>query len=110
MEKEVFKRGCLTEKAKKISIELFGREIGQFELRLFPYLDYCLKNGGILNVFKLSTEELFYILNNEDIKITEKSIDGKDYELKITVTKEFYDIMQEFLWECYVEKNKGVAK
>lgn len=38
------KRGCLNPEVQKIAKGFLGREITTRELRLYPYIDYCIKN------------------------------------------------------------------
>ena len=38
-------RGQLTDEVKKVSKDKLGYEISLDELRLMPYLQYCLMNG-----------------------------------------------------------------
>ena len=50
-------RGFLNEKIQLEAKEVLGREITQTELRLYPYIDYVIKNGGYCDRSKLSREE-----------------------------------------------------
>ena len=38
-------RGVLTNKIQTKARSFLQREISQKELRLYPYIDYCIKNG-----------------------------------------------------------------
>lgn len=38
-------RGILTEEIKQKALKFLKREIGQKELRLYPYIDYSIKNS-----------------------------------------------------------------
>ena len=51
-------RGGLTDKIQELAKEYLGREITQKELRLYPFIDYCIKNGGYMDRQKLDSEEL----------------------------------------------------
>lgn len=67
-------------------------------IRLLPYIDYVVKNGGRYDLAKMSPEEV-RILDG-------LASDGYiwDIDEHIFVTREFYDFVCEVLWESYVEK------
>ena len=94
-------RGCLTEQIQEVSKKFLGREITTNELRLYPYIDYVLKNGGRIDRSKLSIPEQDII----DMWKEEGNFNW-GYGAIISVTKEFYDYMQEILWLSYVEVKK----
>ena len=50
-------RRQLTDKIQKIAKQYLGREITTTKLRLYPYIDYCVKNGGIIDRRKMNNEE-----------------------------------------------------
>lgn len=91
-------RGMLSDEIQTKAKEFLGEEIDQEELRLYPYIDHCIKNGGRLDPSKLSIDE-FYILNqlivDGHIKISNDD--------KIEISYDFYKYMQEILWLSYVE-------
>ncbi len=89
-------RGQLTEKVQELANEYLGREISLTELRLYPFIDYCIKNGGYMDRRKLSREELelLHSYNKDDVQ--------RAYGY-IYVSKDFYEYMQKVLWESYVE-------
>lgn len=67
-------------------------------VRLLPYLDYVVKNGGYYDIRKMSSDELIILdglIDDGYIVKTDESI---------LITHEFYDFMQEVLWDAYVEK------
>lgn len=90
-------RGMLTDNIREKASQFLKREITQKELRLYPYIDYSIKNacnGWDYN--KMDTEEI-RILNqlykeNHLICASEK----------VVVSKPFYDFMQEILALGYV--------
>ena len=87
-------RGMLTEAIQEKAKKFLGREIDTTELRLYPYLDFCWKNGGSIDINKLSTEEycIFGILEKH-----------QNYFCGyIEPTREFYDFVQDILAESYV--------
>ena len=84
-------RGILTDKIKN----KFG--ITLKELRLIPYLQYCLMNGPI-DPRKIDEEEREILQKWRD--------EGKitfSIKYECTCTKEFWDFMNEVLWESYVK-------
>ena len=55
---EKIKRGCLNSKVQKIAKGFLGREITTRELRLYPYIDYCIKNGGFYKPEQINEDEV----------------------------------------------------
>lgn len=95
--KETKMRGKLSGEIKLKSEYYFDREMTTTELRLMPYIDYCLKNSGRIEDSKI---------NNDDLNILKlwESQGYIDYSHgNISVTREFYDIIQDFLWLGYVD-------
>ena len=103
-------RGKLNTKIMEISKKFIGRIITIDELRLLPYLDYILKNGGDINRERINNEEYEilisfsekqYITLNDDL-----DEDGyKNRYFKITCkSKDFYMFIQKVLYESYVIK------
>ena len=90
-------RGKLTETIKLTSKIFLGEEIDQTELRLYPYIDYCLKNGGYMEPRKTSAEEKRIIEKRKNEGHMFVRTDGT-----ITVTRPFYDFIQDILADAYV--------
>lgn len=89
-------RGILTENVKKIAKDFLGREINIAELRLYPYIDYVMKNSQKIEISKVNAEErgILSVLKKEG------HIDG--VLIQLLITREFYDYLQNILWEAYV--------
>ncbi len=89
-------RGILTEDIQKIAKAFLGREITTTELRLYPYLDYQMKNEQRVDPRRLNQEDrnILRILREE------RHIDGGASGLKMT--KEFFDYINQVLWLGYV--------
>jgi len=89
-------RGQLTEDIQKLARDFLGREIGIRELRLYPYLDFTMKNGQRLdpNVINQEERKILRVLKEE------KHIEGGASGL--AMTKEFYDYINQVLWLGYV--------
>lgn len=90
-------RGMLTDEIKEFAEKFLGREFDITELRLYPYLDYCLKNGGKYESKRVNWEEekiMMQLAFECRMKVEENSF---------SVTKSFYDFIQEVLWMSYVE-------
>ena len=96
-------RGILTDEIQTIAKEYLGREITTTELRLYPYIDYCIKNGGYMDRRKMNNEELD-ILDNYN----EKTQIRRDFAGYVSVSKEFYDYIQKVLWLSYVEEDSKI--
>ena len=90
------KRGELTKEVNEVALSFLGREITIEELRVYPYLDYILKNHFEYNFDKIKDKEIpildkleeeFHILYNRAY---------------FRCTKEFYDYIQQVLSISYV--------
>lgn len=95
--KDSEQRGVLTEAAQKKAVAILGEEITQIELRLYPFLDYCWKNGGYVDRSKLSKEEHDIIEHREKQGYLKREYGGYN-----TPSREFYDFVQDILAETYV--------
>lgn len=69
------------------------------ELRLMPYLQYCLMNNLSIDPRKIIPEERKILSKWQDEgKITRSCIGG------CSITKEFWTTMNEILYEAYIPK------
>lgn len=93
---EEFKRGVLTDDIQKIAKDFLGREITIEELRLYPYLDYVLKNHFALEPRKINKIEM------NILSILEKEFHVLVGEYYFRCTREFYDYIQNVLAISYV--------
>lgn len=89
-------RGALNKEAQILAMEFLGREITTTELRLYPYLDYLMKNDQRIDPRHC---------NDDDKKVltvlrSEGHIEGGASGL--SMTKEFYDYINQVLWHTYV--------
>ena len=89
-------RGQLTDEIQGLAKGFLGREIDTTELRLYPYLDYQMKNTQ-----KLDPK----CCNSDDRKVlkvlrSEGHIEGGASGL--SMTKEFFDYINQVLWISYV--------
>ena len=89
-------RGQLTEGIQKLAKDFLGREIATKELRLYPYLDHIMKNNQKVepNLIGQGEREILRVLKNEG------HIEGGASGL--SMTKEFYDYVNQVLWLGYV--------
>ena len=92
-------RGVLTDKIQAKAKKFLQREISQKELRLYPYIDYSIKNGCQGWSYSKMDEEEIKILNR---------LYSEGYIIyspeKVIVTRIFYDFMQDILATSYVEE------
>lgn len=90
-------RGQLTEEINRAALRHLGtKEISQGELRLMPYIQHMMVNNQRIEPGKISPEE-------RDILSTWRThgwIEGGASGLSIT--KEFWDAINEILWIGYV--------
>ena len=84
-------RGAFTEElATKYNVTLK-------ELRLIPYVQYCLLNHTPIDIRRVDEEELEILEKwKSDNKIHESD------DNRLSCTKEFWDWMNAILWESYV--------
>ena len=91
------KRGMITDEIKQKSIELLGYEVSQQELRLIPYVMYCLVNDDNIDMRKVNNAEREILM-----KWKEKGfIDSPSSDL--AMSKEFYDAANQFIFIGYVK-------
>lgn len=91
-------RGTLTPAVQELATQLMGREIDVRELRLMPYLQFCAVNAQNIDPNKVSAEERGILAKWR----TEGRIAGGAVDLY--VTKAFWDILHQILWEAYANK------
>lgn len=90
-------RGILTKEINEKANAFLHRDISQKELRLYPYIDYSIKNNCQgWNYQKLDSKELEIL----DILYQEKHIVYSSE--KIITTRKFYDFIQDILALSYV--------
>lgn len=90
-------RGMLTMAAQNKALVFLGEEITITELRLYPYLDYCWKNGGYVDRGKLSKDERDIIAHR-----AEQGHLMREYGGYNVPSRAFYDFVQDILAETYV--------
>jgi len=89
-------RGMITDEIKKISLQRLGYEINQAELRLMPYLQYCVVNNQNIAPIRITQEdrEILSMWRNEGYI----SGGAADFEM----TKDFWDDISQLIWLGYV--------
>ena len=95
-------RGKLSKGIQEKSLKVLNREITEREMRLYAYVDFCLKNGGIIEFRKINAGEediLFALQKEKHIKLEESGIN-----FKCVCTREYYDYIQDILADSYVEE------
>jgi len=91
-----WKRGRLTETALEIAKRHLGMAISQPELRLMPYVHYCLVNRMPLDPNKLNTMERDILADWRERGWFAGGASG------IEITRELYTAICEIMWETYV--------
>jgi len=89
-------RGQLTEEIQKLVKDFLGREITVCELRLYPYLDSVMKNEQKIDPNRVNQEERDILKKLREEEHIEGGASG------LSVTKEFYNYIQQVLWIGYV--------
>jgi len=89
-------RGQLTEGIQELAKGFLGREITIRELRLYPYLDYVMKNDQKIEPIHINGEERKILRKLKEENHIEGGASG------LSMTKEFYDYINQVLWFSYV--------
>lgn len=90
------KRGQLTQQITAKAFELLGKEITQQELRLMPYVQYCLTNGDNIDPNKIRADER-QILSDWRAR---GWVSGGASDLE--VSEEFWRAINTIIWLGYV--------
>ncbi len=88
-------RGQLTKEIQKLAKDFLGREISVTELRLYPYLDYQMKNEQKIDPRKVNSEDREVLKSLRNAGHIEGGASG------LSMTKEFYDYINQVLWVGY---------
>ena len=84
-------RGTLTKEVKKLSKELLGYEITVRELRMMPYIMYCLLDNCNIDPNKVNSEERAILMKwQKEERLSSPSSN-------FMVSAEFYDIICQIL-------------
>lgn len=89
-------RGVLSEEIQGIATAFLRREITVAELRLYPYLDYVMKNGQRIDPSRVNKEDRGTL----SVLRAEGHIEGGASGL--SMSREFYDYINKVLWFGYV--------
>ena len=89
-------RGQLTDKIQELAKDFLGREITTRELRLYAYLDYVMKNEQKIEPRRVDQEERDILQKLRKGNHIEGGASG------LSMTKEFYDYINQVLWLGYV--------
>lgn len=90
-------RGQLNPAVQKVAEKHLGRALKcTTELRLLPYLDYLMKNEQKIDPRKINEEE------RDLLKELKQEGHIKGGACGLSMTKEFYDAIQQILWQAYV--------
>lgn len=89
-------RGALTQEIQEKAKEFLGREITTTELRLYPYLDYLMKNEQRINPQRVNQED------RDILKVLRQEGHIEGGASGLAMTKEFYDYINQVLWLGYV--------
>jgi hypothetical protein len=88
-------RGMLTEEVKKVSLERLGYEIKQQELRLMPYVQYCVMNAQNLDPSHINHDERKIMRKWKDKGWMDGGASG------LMISTEFYRSIMEILLVGY---------
>jgi hypothetical protein len=97
MEKNMQKRGQLTNRIQNKSKELLGYEISQIELRLMVHIQYLMVNEQKIDPNKISLEERQVLSDWRKKGFIDGGASG------LAITKEFWDAICEIVFLGYVD-------
>lgn len=89
-------RGQLTDKIQELARSFLDREITTGELRLYPYLDYVMKNEQKIEPKRINREDRDILQKLREENHIEGGASG------LSMTKEFYDYINQVLWLGYI--------
>lgn len=90
------KRGMLSPQIQELSKKFLGREITVTELRMMPYIDFVMKNDQRIDPRKCNQDDREVLKRLREEGHIEGGASG------LSITKEYYDFVQEILWLGYV--------
>lgn len=90
-------RGMLTERIKLMSISKLGYEMTTTELRLMNYISYVMSNEQRINPARINQEEREIVSKWRELGYLTGGMN------RMTITREFWDILCEFVWLGYVD-------
>lgn len=91
-------RGALSQKCSDKSREVMGREITLTELRLMPYIQYVMCNEQRIDPRKVNQDE------REVLELWRKEGHIQGGASGLSITKEFWDAINEIIFIAYVEE------
>ncbi len=89
-------RGQLNDEVQGLAKGFLGREITVKELRLYPYLDFVMKNEQKLDPRRVNQDDRDILQKLREEEHIEGGASG------LSMTKEFYDYINQVLWVSYV--------
>ncbi len=90
-------RGQITPELEVMAKEKLGITLTVRSLRLLPYMQYVLMNGGQLNRRSVNDDERALLDHWDDLGLI------RIHGLTVKATKRFWDGMNEILWAGYVD-------
>lgn len=98
-------RGYLTDDVREKAEAYLGRDFTTTELRLYPYIQYCVMNGGEIDRSKISDDESTYL----KYLIIEKHMIRR-HPNSFYPTREFWMFMNDILADTYVELAEDIER
>lgn len=90
-------RGMLTDKIQAVAVKHLGRKITVRELRLMPYIHYCLTNEQRADPARINDEERALLIQwRKDGWLVNST------SPPLEATKKFWAAMNEVIWAAYV--------
>ena len=94
-------RGELTAEAIALGNKLLGFDMTKDELRMLPYIQYCVMNFGKMEVRCINGEDRKILSKFQKLGFLSRHLRSTGDVIDIRVTKEFWDKMNQILWLTY---------
>ena len=76
----------------------------QCAVRLLPYVDYAVKNGGVFHASALSYEEVALLEYWNERGLIKLNDTPHDYDCGVAISARMFEIINKVLWDAYVLK------
>jgi hypothetical protein len=101
-------RGELTGEAIALGNKLLGFDMTKDELRMLPFIQYCVMNSGAMDVSRINGEDRAILSNFLKLGFLTQHLRSTGDVIDVRVTKDFWDKMNEILWLTYAGNLKDL--
>jgi hypothetical protein len=91
-------RGVINDEVREVCKRAFGTELSLTQLRLLPYIQHTLINTREIDTRKINADEMVIMAEWSELGYLQL------LGLQLTVTKKFWDAMNDVLWVAYADR------